>query len=167
MSRPDVWLRGPVPDVPALLQPVAHALLQALEEVEGAVERLRPEDLWVAPGRAASAGFHLKHLIGATDRLLTYARGEPLSESQVAWLQGEKDPGPPETSAPALAAAFRGVVEQALAQLVDTPIEQLTTPRLIGRAALSTTVLGCLYHAGEHAARHAGQLLTTVGAIGR
>lgn len=167
MSRPDVWLRGPVPDVPALLQPVAHALIQAREEVDRAAERLRPEDLWVAPGRAASAGFHLKHLIGATDRLLTYARGEPLSESQAAWLKGEKDPGPPEASAPALAAAFGGVVEQALAQLADTPIEQLTTPRLIGRAALSTTVLGCLYHAGEHAARHAGQLLTTVGAIGR
>ena len=25
-SKPEVWLRGPLPDVPALLQPVAHAL---------------------------------------------------------------------------------------------------------------------------------------------
>ena len=30
---PEVWLRGPLPDVPPLLQPVAHALLQAREEV--------------------------------------------------------------------------------------------------------------------------------------
>ena len=29
----EVWLRGPVDAIPALLQPVAHALLQAREEV--------------------------------------------------------------------------------------------------------------------------------------
>jgi len=28
-SLPEVWLRGPVEGVPAALQPVAHALLQA------------------------------------------------------------------------------------------------------------------------------------------
>lgn len=30
----EVWLRGPLPNIPSLLQPVAHALLQAREEVE-------------------------------------------------------------------------------------------------------------------------------------
>jgi hypothetical protein len=29
----EVWLRGPVDHIPVLLQPVAHALLQAREEV--------------------------------------------------------------------------------------------------------------------------------------
>ncbi|MEJ7682253.1 MAG: hypothetical protein WKG06_31270 [Segetibacter sp.] len=29
----EVWLRGTVANIPALLQPVAHALLQAREEV--------------------------------------------------------------------------------------------------------------------------------------
>ena len=32
-SKMEVWQSGPVQDVPALLQPVAHALLQAMEEV--------------------------------------------------------------------------------------------------------------------------------------
>jgi hypothetical protein len=54
------------------------------------------------------------------------------------------------------------VFQGALAQLVETPIELLTTQQLIGRAQLPTTVFGCLAHAGEHAARHAGQLVTTV-----
>ena len=33
VSLPEVWLRGPLPAVPPLLQPVAHALLQAREEL--------------------------------------------------------------------------------------------------------------------------------------
>ena len=31
-ALPEAWLRGPVPGVPTPLQPVAHALMQALEE---------------------------------------------------------------------------------------------------------------------------------------
>ena len=42
--RPEVWLRGPLPEVPALLQPVAHALLQAREEVEA---RKADELIWI------------------------------------------------------------------------------------------------------------------------
>ena len=34
MEASEVWLRGPVPKIPSLLQPVAHALLQSGEEVE-------------------------------------------------------------------------------------------------------------------------------------
>jgi hypothetical protein len=37
MARPEVWMRGPVPDIPPLLQPAAHALLQCLEEVRAVV----------------------------------------------------------------------------------------------------------------------------------
>ena len=29
----EVWQRGPIKDIPLLLQPVAHALLQAKEEL--------------------------------------------------------------------------------------------------------------------------------------
>jgi len=32
-NKPGVWLRRPLDDMPGLLQPVAHALLQAREEV--------------------------------------------------------------------------------------------------------------------------------------
>ena len=38
-SQPEVWLRGPILDIPPLLQPVAHTLLQAREEVEALMER--------------------------------------------------------------------------------------------------------------------------------
>src|SRR5215212_3772382 len=123
MKEPDRWLRGPVPGVPALLQPAAHALLQALDDVERAVAELPVDGLWRRPGRAATPGFHLKHLAGATDRLLTYARGEPLSDSQKAWLKGEGEVS--EETAHELAGRFRAVVEAGLDQLRGTREEAL------------------------------------------
>src|SRR4030095_16133200 len=73
-SQPEPWLRGPVPGIPTLLQPAAHAFLLALEDVEVAVSDVSVDQLWLEPGGAASLGFHLLHLTGSTDRLLTYAR---------------------------------------------------------------------------------------------
>ena len=88
-SQPEVWLRGPVSGVSPRLQPAAHALLQTVEDVEQAVEGLNADQLWTAPGGAASVGFHLLHLAGATNRLLTYARGETLNDAQRARLQAK------------------------------------------------------------------------------
>ena len=80
--RPDAWLRGPVPGVPDELQPVAHALLQAREDIPRVADAVPRQALWHRPGGAASAGYHLRHLTGSLDRLVTYARGEPLSDTQ-------------------------------------------------------------------------------------
>ena len=41
-ALPDPWLRGPVEGIPALLQPVAHALIAAGEDIERAVAGLEP-----------------------------------------------------------------------------------------------------------------------------
>ena len=85
--QPEVWLRGPLPDYPDELQPVAHSLLQVREEI-AAVAVLAPEHLWARPGGAASIGFHLRHLAGSLDRLLTYARGGRLNAAQRQALVG-------------------------------------------------------------------------------
>jgi len=159
MSKPEFWMRGiRVEGISAALQPVAHALLQAVEDVEAAASGFSAEELWTRPGGAASAGFHLRHLAGSLDRLATYARGEPLTESQLAALRGEQEPG---ASAEELLALVRGVVDRALDQLRATPDASLDEPRGVGRARLPSTVRGLLYHAGEHTSRHAGQLITT------
>lgn len=166
MTTPDVWLRGPIAEVPALLQPAAHALIQALEDVERVTAALTGDELWQRPGAAASAGFHLKHLAGATDRLMTYATGAPLSDQQRTWLALEtRDGEPGDATVATLVGRFRGVVTAAIQQLAGTDPATLTAARSIGRAALPTTVGGCLFHAGEHASRHAGQLITTVRAL--
>ena len=160
-EQPEPWLRGPVPEIPPLLQPVAHALLQAVEDVRRAVNPLSPAHLWARPGGAASVGFHVRHAAGSLDRLLTYARGEGLSEEQRAFLAAEAEPGSPPAEAAALAAAFERQVDRALVQLRSTPESTLLEKRGVGRLRLPSTVLGLLFHAAEHAQRHVGQIVTT------
>ena len=161
---PEVWLRGPVDSVPALLQPVAHALLQAREDVTALVAGLPAARLWDRPGGAASAGFHLQHLAGVLDRMLTYARGEPLSDAQFAALRAEGVPD--DTLSPAsLLAAFSDRIDAALAQLRATDPATLAEARPVGRKALPSTVIGTLVHAAEHTQRHVGQLLVTVRVV--
>lgn len=160
-SRPEPWLRGPLPGIPALLQPAAHALVMALEDATAAVEGLAEHQLWLTPGGAASVGFHLRHLSGSTDRLLTYARGEHLSDAQKAALGAEREPGDPRPSARELIDRWRATVDAALAYLATVPESSLLDARGVGRAQLPSTVLGLIFHTAEHAARHTGQIVTT------
>src|SRR5688572_23156514 len=96
---PEAWLSGPVPGVHPYLMPVAHSLLQSRAELAQAAEGLTLEQLSVRPGGAASVGFHLRHIAGATDRLLTYARGEQLTDAQKAAAKAETNEGPEGTDA--------------------------------------------------------------------
>ena len=156
---PEVWLRGPLPGVPALLQPVAHALLQAREEVEVVMEGFPPEKLWTRPGGVVPVGFHLQHLAGVLDRLFTYARGESLGEPELAALRAEEQKdGPP---LPVLLQRYREQVDRALAELRGVDESTLTQARSVGRLKLPTTALGLYVHAAEHTMRHVGQLLVT------
>ncbi|HEU0301576.1 MAG TPA: DinB family protein [Longimicrobium sp.] len=165
MSEPEVWLRGErVEGVSTALQPVAHALLQSLGEVERAASPLSDAEVWVTPGGAASVGFHLRHIAGSTDRLLAYARGEQLSDAQMRALRAEKEFAT-ELDAAALLAQVRTAVEQAVEQMRATPDASLDEPREVGRGRLPSSVRGLLYHVGEHTARHAGQVVTTAKVV--
>lgn len=161
-DRVEAWLRGPVPGVPPLLQPAAHALVQARKELEAVAGGLAPDELWNAPDGVASVAYHLRHLAGALDRLLTYARNEPLSETQRAALVAERQRPDPLPTAAALLSEVSAAIDRALEQLRSTPESALLEPRFVGRARLPSTVLGLIFHAAEHTARHAGQVVTTV-----
>ncbi|MEO6196354.1 MAG: DinB family protein [Thermoanaerobaculia bacterium] len=158
---PEVWLRGPVAEIPPLLQPVAHALLQAAEEVRRVVGPLSPDHLWARPNGAPSVGFHVRHAAGSLDRLFTYARGEGLSAEQRDFLATEAQPGSPPTDATSLVSAFERQVDRALEQLRDMRESTLLEARGVGRLQLPSTVLGLLFHAAEHTQRHVGQIVTT------
>ncbi len=159
-GQPEVWLRGPVPGVPAPLQPMAHALLWVQEDLERLVAPLTDAQLWTRPAGAASAGFHVRHLTGALDRLYTYARAEALSDGQRAVLMRERDEAQGDGVATLLAAARAGIAA-ALEQLRRTEPATLDDAREVGRAKLPSTVRGLLAHGAEHAVRHAGQVATT------
>lgn len=165
VQLPEVWLRGPIPGIPALLQPVAHALLQAREELETLLSDFPETLLWERPGGTAAVAFHLQHLTGVLDRLFTYASGHPLSEEQLAYLnkEGRRDDA---VTISSLLAHFRRQVDQSLAQLGDMDEATLTQGRLVGRKGLPSTTLGLLFHSAEHTMRHTGQLLVTVKVLG-
>jgi uncharacterized damage-inducible protein DinB len=161
---PEAWLRGPIDGVPPLLLPVAHALLHAQEDAARALTELDPDQIWERRG-AASVGFHVRHLGGALDRLLTYARGETLSPEQRRLAAAEALPGNPPADAHALRHELDEAIAHALTQIRATSPDMLLQPRDVGRQRLPSTVLGLLFHAAEHAARHAGQAVTTARLI--
>jgi len=163
--QPEVWLRGPVEGFPAELQPAVHALMQVVEDVEAAVTPLSIDEIWAKPGGAASIGFHARHIVGALDRLYSYARGLALSETQIAYMKAEGVAGDPAPDGAALVNLVKTGVDAALGQLRSTPVSELAGVRTVGRKQLPTTVLGLLFHGAEHSTRHAGQIITTAKVV--
>lgn len=160
MAKTEWWQRGPIDGVPAVLQPVAHILLQVGESVHEMVDGLS-EDEWNArPANVASAAFHVRHITGVIDRLFTYARGSGLSEEQFAAIRREGDPLSP-ADVPGVLAALDARVDAAVGELRGIDPATLGDFRGVGRAQLPSTVIGCLVHGAEHSMRHVGQLSVT------
>lgn len=156
----EVWLRGPVPGVPPLLQPAVHALLQVKEEVLPLVLGLSADQLWARPGGAASIGFHLKHIPGSLDRLLTYSSGEQLSREQLEYLGAERSVHEDRPALAELIAGFSEGIDRGIAMIREVPDELLLQLREVGRQKRPSTTLGLIFHAAEHSSRHAGQIIT-------
>ncbi len=165
VSKTEWWQRGPVEGVPALVQPVAHILLQVRESVFELVDGLAPAAWNERPSEVASVAFHVRHIAGVIDRLFTYARGEALSEAQFVELRVE---------GAAIEAGEIPVALKLLDRRVESALEELRAVdpgmlgdfRGVGRAQLPSTVIGCLVHGAEHAMRHVGQLTVTVRVVG-
>ena len=162
---PEVWLRGPVPHIPALLQPVAHALLQAREEVNELMTAFPDTHLWEKPAGVASPGFHLQHMVGILDRLFTYATGNLLTQQQLDDLYAEGQLPLEHGTVQDLLNKYNEQVEKAMEQLRNTDEAILNEPRGVGRAQIASTVIGLMVHAAEHTMRHVGQLLVTVSVL--
>jgi len=158
---PEWWQRGPVTGVPPMLQPVAHMLLQLRDDIPALVSSLEWTRWNDRPGGAASVAFHVRHIPGVLDRLFTYARGGALTDAQFAALKAEGAPLDGDTRAELLDAMI-AQIESRLDELRTIDPATLGDERLIGRAKLPTTVIGCIVHAAEHGMRHFGQLLVTV-----
>ncbi len=157
---PEFWMNGPVPGVPGLLQPVAHALLQIRKEALRDLAGFQDENLWIRPKGMASVGFHLKHISGVIDRMFTYAEERPLSEEQFAWLRSETAAGE-NREVSALLSAMDKTIEEAINRLKLTEESRLAETRFLGRKKIPVTLIGLLFHSAEHGMRHLGQMKVT------
>ncbi|MEQ1692623.1 MAG: DinB family protein [Gemmatimonas sp.] len=165
MADTEWWQRGPVAGVPAVLQPVAHILLQIRESVGEMVPGLTEAQWNARPAGVASAAFHVQHITGVIDRLFAYARGDTLSELQRAALARERAPTMTLADVPIVLAALDARVEAAVAELKTIDPATLGAFRGVGRAQLPSTVIGCLVHGAEHGMRHVGQLSVTLRVV--
>jgi len=152
---PEPWLRGPVPGVHPLTAPVLYAFQQAREDLRRFTEGLTQAQLWASPHGVGSVGFHIRHIAGSTDRLMSYLQNRELTAEQMQDLRDEEKPLRVD------AEELLAVLDKALwkAEVVVRGIDPstLTEPRMVGRKRLPTTVIGLLTHIAEHTQRHVGQ----------
>jgi len=152
------WLSGSLRDVHPFLAPLLYSFQMVLEDIDRHTEGLTDEQLWARPGNIASTGFHIRHIGGSVDRLLSYAEGNQLSETQLAALKREGEPG---ASRKDLLAELQMALESAGARVRALDPERLAEARAVGRKRLPTTVIGLVVHIAEHTQRHVGQAVTT------
>jgi hypothetical protein len=103
-------------------------------------------------------GFHIRHIAGSVDRLMTYLQGRQLEPEQMAALREEMTPG---TSREDLLSELDVSLDAAEAVIRAIDVSSLTDARAVGRLALPSTVIGLLVHIAEHTQRHIGQAITT------
>jgi hypothetical protein len=155
---PEPWLRGPIPGVHPLVAPVLYAFQQAREDLAKYTEGLTTEQLWFSPHGFGSAGFHIVHIAGSTERLMSYLQKRDLTPEQMAALRDEPRPlgiGRDELLA-ILDRAFRDA--EVVVRAIDAGT--LREQRGVGRKQLPTTVIGLLTHIAEHTQRHVGQAIS-------
>jgi uncharacterized damage-inducible protein DinB len=155
-TLPEPWLRGPIPGLRPLIAPILYAFQQAREDLALHSAGLTTEQVWATPHGFGSLGFHIRHIAGSTDRLITYLEGKQLSESQMTALQHEHDPA---ASLEQLLAEMDLSFQNAELIVRALNPANLSDARSVGRKRLPTTVIGLLTHIAEHTQRHVGQAI--------
>lgn len=158
----EVWLRN----LPVETDPLRHLLLctlqQVAEEVIATTSGLSDEEIWSRPSGLTPIGFHIRHIAESTDRLMTYAEGRQLDETQLATLKTELTETLPLLS---LLVLLEQRIEGAILRLKLIDAASLDQVCEIGRKKIPVprgTVLG---HIAEHSQRHLGQITTTAKLI--
>jgi uncharacterized damage-inducible protein DinB len=156
--QPEPWMRGTLTDVPPVQRAVLHAFELAEEDIERWCSQLSDEQLNARPHDLPSPAFHIRHIIGSCDRLLSYAEGKQITPTQLEFLKSEVDSIPTRDQ---LFADLHAALETYSARVCAFTPEQYDEPRGIGRKQLPTTVAGLLVHVADHTMRHVGQAVTT------
>lgn len=152
------WLSGSYTDVPAVPRAVLHALDLALDDITKWVDGLTDAEVHSAPLGLTPIAFHLRHIVGATDRILTYAEGGQLSPEQLTALKSESVGNEPLA---VLLANLEISFTDATARIRNLATANFNAPRFVGRKQLPTTLGGALIHVADHTQRHVGQVVST------
>ena len=161
-NQPEPWLRGTLTEVPAIQRAVLHAFEAAEEDLNRWCAGLSDEEIHRRPAGLASVAFHLRHLPGSVDRLLTYAEDRELSEEQLQTMKAEGTAhGSTAECLETLSAGLKAAADRVRG---INPIN-FDRPCYVGRKRMPTTVGGLLVHVADHTQRHVGQAITTARVI--
>jgi hypothetical protein len=155
---PEPWLRGNITDVHPVIAQVLYSFQQAWEDLEYFMNGLSDEQTWSRPSSVAPVGFHIRHIGGSIDRLMTYVRGEQLSADQMSVLKSEIEP---KGGIGDLLGNLRHQLNAFEAEIRGLDPETFGDARKVGRKELPTTVGALLVHIAEHTQRHVGQAIVT------
>jgi uncharacterized damage-inducible protein DinB len=155
------WLGGTHADVPAAARSVLHALDLALDDLTKWTAGLTDAEIHASPLGLTPIAFHLRHIAGSTDRILTYAEGGQLSAEQLTTLKAEQGSEANQESLAVLLAGVEAAVSNAAERIRVLATANLETPRFVGRKQLPTSIGGAMIHVADHTQRHVGQVVTT------
>ena len=156
-TLPEPWLRGIPPDIHPVIGHLLRASQQIREDVEKAITSLTPEQLWATPHGMTSAGFHVKHLAGSTQRLCTYLEGGQLTAEQVAAVALEASRS---ASADELLSQLNEAMNRYEGIIRTLRPEEFGSKREVGRKRIETTAVSLAIHIAEHGQRHTGQAIS-------
>jgi uncharacterized damage-inducible protein DinB len=155
---PEPWLRGTLTDVPAVQRAVLHALELAKEDLHRWCVPLSVEQLNRTHANIPSVAFHIRHIVGSIDRLLTYAEGRELTPLQLEALRAESTPAHDVVTA---LAELDSALDRTAERIRAFSPAELEQPRSVGKKRLPATLGGLLVHIADHTQRHVGQAITT------
>jgi uncharacterized damage-inducible protein DinB len=159
------WLQGTHTDVPAAGRAVLHALELSLDDLTKWTAGLTDAEVHSQPLGLTSIAFHLRHIAGSIDRILTYAEGGQLSGEQLAALKTELGEEGKQESLAELLAGVEVAFSDAADRIRVLATGDLNTPRFVGRKQLPTSIGGAMIHVADHTLRHTGQVVTTAKVI--
>lgn len=157
-NLPEPWLRGTLTETPAVQRAVLHALQAAEEDLTKWCGGLTDGEIQQRPAGLPSVAFHLLHIPGSIDRLLTYAEGQELTAEQLEAMKGE---GSVTISTSEALAALSSALRSSGERILWLDPAEFEEPRFVGRKRMPTTVGGLLVHVADHTQRHVGQAIAT------
>jgi|DewCreStandDraft_5_1066085.scaffolds.fasta_scaffold00166_4 uncharacterized damage-inducible protein DinB len=153
------WLRPDEEEVAARQADLIKGIEQALYLLEAALRDLPEEALWWEPApTVASIGARMQHLLGASQRLETYAFGADYDPEALAQM-AEREWAPSHRSKVDLLDEARTVFGEVIARIRTLDDAALDERRPVGRRRVLVRRSVILHHLVEHAAHHVGQIL--------
>ncbi len=159
---PEPWMSGTLSQLHPVLAALLYSFQHARADLESWTEDLSTEDLSRSVLALAPVCFHIRHIAGSVDRLLTYARGEQLSPAQLSALREESGTG---VSREELLQTLDSTLERAAATVRGLDPAGLGDIREIGRKRIPVPLGTLLVHIAEHTQRHVGEAIVTAKAV--